>query len=228
MVKSQALKKKLIKTSIIMLVAVSASAAIAYSVFAWSSSLQEDARKAENKLNAARRDVSSREIKNADARKYLELYKRITGESEQAKISDLSREKAQLWLKELARQTGVVNLQGSFSPVTPMKDENFRKKTLEGISSEVKLEFSAMTDENAYRFLNAVLHRFPGYVKVTAFTLTRDGEISDSVLVATGRGEIPALVKGSMDFYWIGVREIEVDEEAEADSNAGNMLQEGF
>lgn len=209
--KMQSLRKDLIKYSIIALVGVSASAALAFGVFSWSSGLQEEARKAENKLRSAQGDVSSRTLKNQDARTYLELYQRITGESEQAKISDLSREKARKWLEVTAKANYIVNLEGSFDPVVPIQAEAFRKKTLEGISSLVKLKFSAMTDEQIYRFVEAITRSFPGYVKVIKFQLERKGEISDAVLLAAGRGQFPQLVEGTMEFYWIGVREVQAE-----------------
>lgn len=219
--KFQMLRKTLIKYSIIMLLAVLVSSVIAYSVFSWSSGLQQEAKRAQSRLNAARGEVSSRESENKSARNSLELYRQITGESEQAKISDLSRDKAQFWLKDIAKQNDIVDLEGSFDPVTPIASTDFKKTTLEGISSLVKLNFAAMTDVQIYRFIEAVLDDFPGYVKITAFTLERTGEVTDSVLRAAGRGEVPKLVKGTMEFYWVGVREV--------DAQAGQQQQQrGF
>lgn len=213
MIKMLSLRKELIKYSIIMLVAVSVSGALAYGIHAWSSGLQEEAQRAKSQLASAEREVSSREMKNQDARTYLELYRRITGDSEQAKISDLRRERAQTWLKEAARENHILNLEGSFDPVVPIESEPFRKKTLQGINSLVKLKFAAMTDEQIYNFLEAITTTFPGYVKVTKFTLERTGDITDSVLQAAERGRFPTLVTGTMEFYWIGVREVAADEQ---------------
>lgn len=214
MQKLQSLRKILIKNAIIMSVAVLVSCVVAYSVFSWSSSLQTEAKRAESRLNSARRDVSSREVKNEDARNSLELYRQITGESEQAKISDLSRDKAQLWLKAAAKANDIVNLKGTFDPVTPIASEDFKKKTLEGISSLVKLEFAAMTDEQIYRFVESIINDFPGYVKINVLTLERTGEITDEVLRAAGRGKFPELVKGTMEFHWVGVREVSAESNA--------------
>lgn len=213
--KFQMLRKELIKLSIIMLLAVLVSSVIAFSIFSWSSGLQEEARRAQGRLNSARGEVSSRESENKKARNSLELYRQITGESEQAKISDLSRDKAQVWLKSIAKQNDIVDLEGSFDPVTPIAADEFKKTTLEGISSLVKLKFAAMTDVQIYRFVEAMLADFPGYVKITAFTLERSGEITDDVLRATGNGQVPKLVKGTMEFYWVGVREVEKEEQAQ-------------
>ena len=206
--KAQTLKKQLIKVSILALIATSASAAAAYGIYAWSSGLQEEARVAKNNLSRALGDVTSRQLKNEKAQEYLELYLKITGESEQAKISDLNRDKAQAWLKQAALQNNITNLEGAVDPIKPIASESFKKKTFEGITSKVTLKFGAMTDEQIYRFVEAILTRFPGYVKITRFELIKEGEITDDVLIAASRGTFPDLVTGIVEFNWIGIREI--------------------
>lgn len=211
MVKYQALRKNLIKISIIVSVLVLVSSVVAYSTHAWYSGKQADARRAQGQLNTAEGEVNSRGLKNEDARKYLELYRQITGESEQAKISDLSRDKAQLWLRSVANANDIMNLKGSFEPVQDIPAASFKKKTLAGIASLVKLEFGAMSDEQIFHFVQAILDRFPGYVKINTFTLERGGEITPDTLRNAGRGQFPELVKGKMEFYWVGVREVDPD-----------------
>jgi type II secretory pathway pseudopilin PulG len=208
MVKLQSLKKQLVKNAIIMLVAVSVTGAIAYSVFSWSSGVQEEAQQAQNRLNNAERDVNSRTLKNEDARKYLELYQRITGDDEQSKISNLNRRKAQEWYSIVSKDLHIRNGKGNFGSETVIAADPFKKKTLQGISSLVKLEFEALTDRQVYAFLDTLLTDFPGYVKITKFSMEKDGEITDAVLRSAGKGNFPNLVKTQFEFYWIGVREV--------------------
>jgi hypothetical protein len=218
--KAQLLKKRLIKISVIAAIAVSVSGAAAFAVYSWSSGLQQEASTAKNNLNRALGDVSSRELKNKEAQEYLELYLKITGESEQAKISDLNRDKAQSWLKQVAAQNSITNLVGEVEPLEPIVNEAFKKKTFQGITSQVSLEFAAMTDEQIYRFLDAILGQFPGYIKVTRFELTRVSNISDDIFLTASKGTFPELVKGLLEFNWIGVREILPDEISETEAAA--------
>lgn len=213
MVKLQSLKKQLVKNAIIMSVAVSVTGAIAFSVFSWSSGTLEEAQQAQNRLNAAERDVNSRTLKNEDARKYLELYQRITGEDEQSKISNLSRQKAQEWNVAVSKRLNINNGKGSFGSEAVITAEPFKKKTLQGISSLVKLEFETLTDTQVYAYLDTLLQDFPGYVKITKFSMEKDGEINDAVLRAAGSGRFPNLVKTQIEFYWIGVREVTPEED---------------
>lgn len=220
MLKYQTLRKKLIKNGIIALVAVSVTGAVAFGVASWSTALQEDAQKAKNSLSAAERNVSAREQKQEDAQEYMDLYRQITGTSEQARISDLSSNKAQAWLKTAAQNNGIANLQGSFEPTADIANPEFKKKTLQGISAVVELKFGAMTDVQLYRFIETIMQSFPGYVKVTKLTITRSGEITDNVIASAGRGRFPELVTAEMIFNWIGVREVEAEADANADAGA--------
>lgn len=219
--KIEELKKRLIKVSMVTLMITSVSCAAAYGVYSWSTGLQEEARTAQGNLSRALGDVSMRELKNKEAQEYLELYLKITGESEQAKISDLNREKAQAWLKQVALQNNIVNLGGTVDPITPISSEAFKKKTFEGITSKVVLNFGAMTDEQIYRFIEAILTQFPGYIKITRFELERKGDITDDVLLAASRGKFPDLVTGVVEFNWIGVREIKAEETPETSREEG-------
>lgn len=208
MIKAQALKKELIRLAIVAAVAVSVSGAVAYGIYTWSSGLQAEAQSAKNKLNQAQGDVRGREEKNREATEFLELYRKITGDSETEKISELNREKAENWIQQTALEYNIIKLEGAVDPIAPIENPEFRKKTFEGITSKITLKFSAMTDEQIFQFMNALLTRFPGYIKMTRVDLTRQGEITDATLVAAGRGQFPDLVTGEMEFHWIGVREV--------------------
>ncbi|MCH2546092.1 MAG: hypothetical protein MK052_00575 [Alphaproteobacteria bacterium] len=209
MVKLQTLKKRLVKVSIIALIIVSAMGAAGYGVYSWSNSLQEEAKSSSSKLSRARGDVTSRTKKNVEAQQYLELYAKITGNSEQEKISELDREKAEIWLKRAALQNNISNLNGSFEPIAPVDTVDFKKKTFVGITSKVTLRFGAMTDYQIIQFFDAILNDFPGYVKVNRFSLTKKEDITDQTLVEASRGKFPELVLGDIEFNWIGVREVE-------------------
>ncbi|MGB1540288.1 MAG: hypothetical protein ACPG80_04955, partial [Rickettsiales bacterium] len=75
------------------------------------------------------------------------------------------------------------------------------------------INFSAMVDEQAINFVWRVLQEFPGYVKVNKLDIEKTGEITEAALKGISRGRIPRLVKGSIEFDWIGVRELIVVEE---------------
>lgn len=208
MIKAQNLKKQLIKISIIASVVVLATGAAAYGIFAWSSSLQEEAAKTKSQVGRARGDVSNREKKNKEAQEYLDLYNSINTDSEQDKISDLNRDKAMAWIKQVALANHILNMTGTVTPISTVDNQAFKKKTFEGINSKISLKFGAMTDEQIFRFLQALLGNFPGYVKVESLTLSKQGEITQSIIQQAQRGQFPELVTGELVFYWIGVREL--------------------
>lgn len=216
MTKTQQLKKQLIKTASIAGVVSLVCCSAAYAIYSWSDGLQVETKRAESALNRARADVRLREDKHQEAKRYLELYEQIISKSEQDKISDLGREKAQNWLRNAATANNIMNMDGAVDAVTLINNPAFKKDTLEGITSNVTLKFDAMTDEQIYRFLQDIEDNFPGYIKVTSFAIEKKHDIDDSILRSAGQGNFPKLVSGELHFSWIGVREV-----TQTDANAG-------
>jgi hypothetical protein len=210
--KMQLLKKQLVKCSLIAAVAASASSAVAYSVYSWSDSVLSEKQKLERDLSRTRGNVNSLESKHREAQQYLEFYSKITSDSEQDKISDLSRQKAEVWLKSAATRSNIMNMDGKVEPIEWIDSPAFKKQTFEGITSKVLLTFDAMTDEQAYQFMQDVERGFPGYIKITHFKLKKNKEIDDAVLIGAGKGDFPPLVTGELGFNWIGVREVAQDD----------------
>lgn len=202
------LKHILIKQGIIMSVVVLVSLAFAYAASYWLQGVKEEEQRLASRFRAVEGEISQRAGKNADAVKYLELYERITGASEQEKISDLKRERAQHWLLETAQALDVKNLEGTFEPVITMDAPAFKKKTLQGIYSLVKLRFNAMNDLTALHFVETVLNDFPGYVKCTRLLISRKNNITNTVLQEAAKGKFPEMVSVELEFFWIGVREV--------------------
>lgn len=223
MAKLLQLKNILIRQGIIMSVVVLVSLAFAYAAYFWLSGAVDEEQRLASRFRSVEGEITQRTGKNADALKYLELYERITGTSEQEKISDLSRERAQRWLIATAQELDVKNLEGSFEPVVEIDSPALKKNTLQGIYSQVKLRFGAMSDITALRFAETVLNEFPGYVKVTRFQLVRKGDITNTVLQDAAKGTFTEMVNVEMEFLWIGVRE--VAKPASANAARGSDMQ---
>lgn len=214
MMKFKALQQKLVKTSAITVTAVCALGAAAYGVYMWSDSLNQDFTKAEREARNLRNDLNMREDKAIEAEKYIGLYAEIQEGDESSKRSDLNRDKAQRWISEVAGQLQLSNLNGTFDPVVNIESAEFQKKTLQAITSKVTLTFAALSDEQLYRFVQAISKDFPGYVRITKVTIERKGSIDDTTLINAGKGIFPELVEGSIEFQWIAVKKPVAEEPA--------------
>lgn len=206
MMKQKILQQRLTKMSIISAAIVAALGAGAYGVYAWNDSLEQDLAKAERDVRTVQSDFSLREQKIIEADQYMGVYQELIRDDAQEKLSDLNRDKAQQWISATALEYQITNLNGNFDPVTPLNNPEFHKKTLQGITSRVTLSFGALTDEQLFRFVNAIATRFPGYVKITKVSFEKKGPINDETLLAAGRGNFPELVTGTVDFNWIAVK----------------------
>lgn len=204
--KFKALQQRLIRISVIAAVIVAVLGAGLYALQSWSESLAIEHRQIQSRLSATRSDIATRESKAMDAEKYMGLYKTLISSSEQDKLADLNRDKAQDWISEAASELQLSELNGAFDPVVNIDGANFKKKTLQGVTSKVTLTFSALTDEQLYRFLEAVIVDFPGYVKVNKVVLEKKGDINDAILIAAGRGKFVPLVSGQLEFNWIAMK----------------------
>lgn len=215
MAKQKALLKQLIRLSIIMLMATAMLGAGAVFVYSTATSIEQEMRTSESKLNKAMRDITAREEKAKQAEEYMELYRSIQAQKNGDSVAALDREVAQNWALDAGKQMNLSRLDGSFEPVKPIASPAFKKDTLEGISSRANLTFGAMTDEQIYKFMAAIANHFPGFIKFESLKLFKTGTIDDSVLRQISSGEKPVLVDGELIFHWVGVREA-VQEEANA------------
>lgn len=105
-------------------------------------------------------------------------------------------------LKEEYRLSGV-NL--TFSKPEDLKDQ-YVSDTIIVVSSDVSIQFSAMTDEYLFGFVDKLLSQYPGYVQVRSFSVTRSKNITKDVLLQIAAGENPGLVDCKLDFVWRGLK----------------------
>lgn len=209
MSKYRDLQQRLIKVSIIAVATVSAFGAFFYALYTWQDSLAADYKKVQIRLRTARSDIAVREQKADDAEKYMGLYETIMGASEQDKLGELNRNKAQDWISNAAAELQLGDLTGVFDPVVSLDSGAFKKKTLQGVTSKVTLNFSAMTDEQLFKFMEAIIVDFPGYVKINKVSIDKRGDIDDAALLSAGRGRFTDFVSGTMEFNWIAIKKLE-------------------
>lgn len=208
MSKQTILQKQLVKTGLIATIGVAVLGAIVIAVYTWSSSLDEDLNRAQSQLSGTRNDTVTRQEKNEQAHKYLDVYKKISGKNQDSRLAGLNREIAQTWIAKAAQHYGLVSLDGSFEPVAELSRPEFKKTTLQGISSKVQLKVGALSDEDIFRFMESLLTDFPGYVKIENVLISKKADITPEVLTAISAGDIKPIVEATIDFQWLGVREI--------------------
>ncbi len=108
----------------------------------------------------------------------------------------------------------------SMSPVTEMKDANHRRDAYIVVSSEVNVDFEALSDEYAYGLMNAIQRELSGSSSISKITLTRQGAITEEALRAISENGSYPLVRSEMKFIWFGIKPVESnDSSANASKN---------
>jgi len=85
-------------------------------------------------------------------------------------------------------------------------DPKFKRKTLIGIQSEVKISFEAVSDEDVYQMIRALFKELPGFTKMTSFEMKRMANISNQTVIDIRSQGSAALVSGSVGFTWYGIK----------------------
>jgi hypothetical protein len=127
----------------------------------------------------------------------------------------LKRESVTQWLTDYREKYHITNLSVTISPVTDMKVEGLQLKTGDMVKSEVHLTFSALTDNSVYNFIEAMQRQLPGITVFSEMKITRDADMSRSVLMELSHHKITPLVTADVTFQWLGIRP--PDEKSDSD-----------
>lgn len=203
-----------------------------FAVIGWYvSDLDTEKRRLQGQVNQYRQQSAMLQAKLVKARESLDLYKAIN-EKTQGEGFVIERERGKQLLDDLKQEFHIASLAVTMSPVLALDDgppapvmppsgaegSVSAAKKVSVIASDVTLTVTALTDEEAFSFTNAVKLRFPGYVRMTRFHLDRTERLTATAFAAISRGEMPVLAKGEVQFRWIGFRYNDAEEK---DKNNG-------
>lgn len=155
----------------------------------------------QKKLSADYKKLS-REHEKAKAS--LSLYNKLT-QSDEGKSLSLDRKNVATLLNELNENYLLSNLNLSIGPIQERTEKAFKRDSGTIISSEVQVDFRGITDEFAYAFLSEVVERFPGYVNLSGFWLTRIDRQIQRKDYDINSGP-PTLIEAGMSFDWLGMQ----------------------
>lgn len=104
--------------------------------------------------------------------------------------------------RELARQSKLLKAELNLSPgkIVDSQEARDAKHTL--ISGPMLIKLTAMDDVNAYKFVVALQHVFPGYLEFKRFDLHRSKDLDTGMLEAISKGQSDGLVDGEVEFNW--------------------------
>lgn len=107
--------------------------------------------------------------------------------------------------------------------VDTTKYTNLANDVIQVVSSSVIMDFSALTDEFVFNFLNELKATFPGYIQIESFSVDRFGSINADNLTTISKGESPPLVAVKLRFIW---RDLKYNPVAQSTPNPEVGVQE--
>lgn len=172
---------------------------------AWYSTMtmqDRDALQAENgSLSVANQTMQANLNK---AKESLTLYKAIFERN--PKDGMLDRELGAQLLNQFKERYRISRLDFSIPPVEELVDARFKNASVAVVSSQVSLNLEGMTDEYIFKFINALMREFPGYVRITKMNVTRQGDLNDDALRLLVDKQTPGLVRCDLVFQWMGLK----------------------
>lgn len=92
-------------------------------------------------------------------------------------------------------------------PIMPMKDDpKYVRKNFIVTKSAVKVTIETLSDEDIYRFIQAMQKELPGFSKITDFSITRKSDISKQVTEEIYRTGTSSVISAEISFDWYGLQ----------------------
>ncbi len=202
--KDAILRKRLIRDLALIIIGVVVLLAGAFWVSYYDDDVQSEKKQKEaenDKLNAERETIEGQLRTGSEVNAYYNAY--IKNHSSNF---TLNREVATQWFSLLHAQYHLVSMAVTIAPIIDIPGDNFQLKTGMMSKSEINISFGALTDSSAYGFIEAVQRQLPGILLVHDLKLTRNADMSRSILMDITQHKITPMVTGEISFTWIGFR----------------------
>ena len=201
----QPLKKSILRESVIIIAALSLSAAAAF----YTDTVYEDFLKKKNKLEQDANQLLQQ--KTAIETKYTNFQKEraIYNEAEMRSANPglyIDRDAVKDLFNIYRSQFYLTKISIDMQPVADSTNPKFVRKNFVIITSDVSVDFQASIDTDIYDMIKAMQKELPGTIKVTSLSLKKKEEFSENALrqIRT-QGSYP-LVEGTMKFTWFGLK----------------------
>ena len=100
------------------------------------------------------------------------------------------------------------------SAANEVTDANFKIKSGKLLQSNVKIKFSALTDNSVYKLIYDLQHKLPGIIMVSSLKLERTADISSNIVsLAVNEHTISPAINGELSLVWIGIKKDTPDED---------------
>lgn len=113
-----------------------------------------------------------------------------------------SRRKAELIFQKIQERSGVVSAVASVNAGELEDNEEAKKADHQILKSPISIRIEAVNDLDVFRYLYLINEFFPGHVAVKNIKITREADVSGTVLRAIASGKNPPLVIADLELIW--------------------------
>ncbi len=153
-------------------------------------------------------EATELERKTVEARKYKELWGKLTANKKNT--NGIKMDEINAKLTSIAETYSITNPTIKVTLPEVIKDGILKRSTVNTLFATVNLDFQAVSDVRALAFANDFMESLPGYRIITNFEIKKDKDYSVEDLISISSGKGSGVVKGKIDFFWYVYKELDV------------------
>lgn len=204
----QDIQKKLIIETTVILTVLSVFSGCTYFLTSVSEDFVQKKDVLTAQLATTTNEKQSLQDKYSKLQSNYELFEEIQARYASDQLS-VSRQFLRKKVNEFKPRYFLNDLSLTMAPTQEMAGGKYRYNTGVIVSSELSVNFDALTDEDIYSLIQAMDKEFSGSVRVTRFSITRERKVTDDSLREIARNGQYSMVKGSMQMGWLGIKSFE-------------------
>lgn len=201
----QDVKRKLILETSIVLLILAALAGLVYFLNALAEDYTLQTGQLKEQLTAVTNEVRTLQDKYHKTQNNMELYAQIAEKNENDGLS-ISRKLLRKKVNEFKPRYYLNDLAITMAPAKDLTGDKYKYKTGNMVSSELTVNFDALTDEDVYSLMQSMQDELSGAVKTTKFSITRQNKATDDSLRQIAKSGQYSMVKGSIQLKWMGIK----------------------
>lgn len=158
--------------------------------------------------DALEQETTSLQEKFSKVQQNAGLYQEALEKQSQGALS-ITRQGVRDKFNQFNEQYFLGNLRLTMSGIEPLSGSEYQRANGAIVSSDVSVNFEAVSDEHIYEMINAMMLQLPGTAKITRISMQRQRTLSDDILrVISQKGSFP-LVVCEVKFQWFGIKSAE-------------------
>ena len=216
--KTQILKKQIIRNFSIAGIFAAVLAVIFYLYSDEKDGVKSKIDKINSETSEYNAELADLQSKTAEIKKYKELWPKISPNRKSThgiKINEVKK-----MLKDTAEKYGISEHNIKLSLPEIVKTGAFKRKTVNVMMSDATINFMAVNDVKAMKFVEEFIGSLNGYPVITSFTLNKSKDYESADLVNISTGKNPGVVSGKIDFFWYVYTDLEEDSDVSKEGDA--------